>query len=98
MTDATPSLQAVGDRWAVAGPLTMDSVAGLLDASRSLALPRAGVVDLGLVNRVDSAGVAVLLAWKRRAAVEGAPLQFASVPASMMSLAMLYGVEDMLSA
>jgi phospholipid transport system transporter-binding protein len=98
MSEATPSLQAVGDHWAVAGPLTMDSVADLLDASTSLALPPAGVVDLGLVNRVDSAGVAVLLAWKRRAAVEGASLQFASVPQSMMSLALLYGVEDMLSA
>lgn len=98
MTDATPSLQAVGDRWAVAGPLTMDSVAGLLDASTSLALPPTGVVDLALVNRVDSAGVAVLLAWKRRAAVEGTPLQFASVPQSLLSLALLYGVEDMLSA
>jgi phospholipid transport system transporter-binding protein len=98
MTDAAPSLQVAGDRWTVSGPMMMDSVADLLEASRSLAMPRAGVVDLERVDRVDSAGVSVLLAWKRRAAVEGTPLQFAGVPQSMMSLALLYGVEDMLKS
>jgi phospholipid transport system transporter-binding protein len=98
MIDAAPSLQAVGDRWVVSGSMTMDSVADLLAASTSLAMPRAGVVSLERVDRVDSAAVAVLLAWKRRAAVEGTPLQFAGVPQSMRSLALLYGVEDMLSA
>jgi phospholipid transport system transporter-binding protein len=98
MIDGAPALKVVGDRWTVSGPMTMDSVADLLEASTSLAMPRAGVVDLERVDRVDSAGVSVLLAWKRRAAVEGTPLQFASVPQSMMSLALLYGVEDMLKS
>jgi phospholipid transport system transporter-binding protein len=98
MTDAAPSLQAVGNRWVVSGPMTMDSVVGLLAASASLAMPPAGVVDLEHVDRVDSAGVAVLLDWKRRAAAEGTPLQFSGVPQNMKSLALLYGVEDMLSA
>jgi phospholipid transport system transporter-binding protein len=98
MIDGAPALKVVGDRWTVSGPMTMHSVADLLEASTSLAMPRAGVVDLERVDRVDSAGVSVLLAWKRRAAVEGTSLQFASVPQSMMSLALLYGVEDMLKS
>ena len=76
--------------------MTMDSAASLLAASASLPMPQAGVVDLERVERVDSAGVAVLLEWKRRAADEGTPLQFAGVPQSMSSLALLYGVEDVL--
>jgi len=98
MIDGVPSLQVVGDRWTVSGAITMDSVVGLLAASASLAMPPAGVVDLEHIDRVDSAGVALLLDWKRRAAAEGTPLQFSGVPQNMMSLALLYGVEDMLGA
>jgi phospholipid transport system transporter-binding protein len=98
MTETAPSLRLVGDRWSVAGQMTMDSAAELLRASRSLAMPPTGVVDLRHVGRVDSAGVSVLLAWKRRAAVEGAPVQFAGVPQGIMSLAELYGVEEMLTS
>ena len=98
MIETAPSLQVADDRWVLSGPLTMDSVAALLDASTSLALPPAGVVDLEHIDRVDSAGVSMLLAWKRRAAAEGKPIRFASVPRSMTSLAELYGVEDLLTA
>jgi len=98
MIDGVPSLQAVGDHWAVSGAITMDSVVDLLAASASLAMPPGGVVDLEHIDRVDSAGVALLLDWKRRAAAEGMPLQFSGVPQNMMSLALLYGVEDMLGA
>jgi phospholipid transport system transporter-binding protein len=98
MTDVATSLQTAGDRWEVAGSMTMDSVATLLEASQPLVTPQAGVVDLARVEHVDSAGVALLLAWKRRAAAEGKPLQFTHVPASLTSLAQLYDVEDMLTA
>ncbi len=98
MTEPASSLQFVDNRWALAGPLTMDTVAHLLDVSRSFAMPQAGAIDLGHVDRVDSAAVALLLAWKRRAADEGASLQFADVPQSLLSLAQLYGVEEMLTS
>jgi len=35
----------------------------------------------------------VLLALKRRAAAEGAPIAFTSVPESLVSLARVYGVD-----
>jgi phospholipid transport system transporter-binding protein len=98
MTDAAPTLKVVGDRWKVSGAMTMDSAAQLLDASKPIAMPPAGVVDLGQVERFDSAGVSLLLAWKRRAAAEGKTLQFAHVPSSTTSLAQLYGVEEMLTS
>ena len=89
---------AGGARWTVTGPLTMDSAAELLQASQEAPLPETGVVALGSLGGVDSAAVAVLLAWQRRAGIEGRKLAFADVPASLAALAQLYGVQDLLEA
>jgi phospholipid transport system transporter-binding protein len=98
MSDLAPGLKAADNRWVISGPLTMDTVADLLAASRSLAMPQPGTIALDRVDRVDSAAVALLLAWKRRGADEGAPLQFSAVPQSLLSLAQLYGVKEMLTS
>ena len=95
-SDASASILAPGARWMLSGALTMDSAARVLAASRHAALPSSGVIALGGVDRVDSAGVAVLLAWKRRAAAESRPLSFAEVPPSLAALAELYGVVGLL--
>jgi phospholipid transport system transporter-binding protein len=89
-------LDADAERWAVTGSLTVDSVSSLLHASAAHPLPGASIVDLGGVDRVDSAAVALLLAWRRRAATEGRRLVFSGVPPSMASLAALYGVQELL--
>jgi len=41
--------------------------------------------------------VAILLEWKRRAAAERTQLAFENVPPTMVSLAELYGVAELLS-
>lgn len=96
MSDSPARVDSAGDRWSVSGALTMDTAASLLEVSREMPLPPSGVVDLQSVEVVDSAGVAVLLAWKRRAVSEGVRLVFESLPAALTSLADLYGVEDVL--
>lgn len=53
-------------------------------------------IDLALLGSVDSAAVATLLAWKRAAAAQGASLTFHHVPATLHSLANLYGVDELL--
>jgi phospholipid transport system transporter-binding protein len=88
---------AAGDRWMLAGALTMDTAASVLEASREAVLPRTGIVSLAAVDGVDSAAVAVLLAWRRRAAAEGNDLWFTDVPASLFALARLYDVEKLIS-
>jgi phospholipid transport system transporter-binding protein len=98
VSDVATKFELDGERWVPVGPLTMDSVATVLAASAEAPLPPGGVVDLARVDAVDSAGVALLLAWKRRARVEGKALAFAHLPASLASLAQLYGVEDLLVA
>jgi phospholipid transport system transporter-binding protein len=96
--DAIAHVLRVGDgRWVLVGPLTINNVAGVLDASFGVPLPETGRIDLKGVDPVDSAGVALLLEWKRRASVERSAVVFENVPPSMASLAKLYGVDGLLS-
>jgi phospholipid transport system transporter-binding protein len=96
VSEETTGFRVDGERWTPVGPLTMDSVSMVLAASEEVALPASGVVDLEHIETVDSAGVALLLAWKRRSDVEGKPMVFAHLPTSLASLAQLYGVGELL--
>jgi phospholipid transport system transporter-binding protein len=65
---------------------------------QGLAAIKAGqtVFDLGTVKTADSSAVAVLLAWKRAARKSGAALSYVNLPASLQTLAALYGVDAFL--
>jgi phospholipid transport system transporter-binding protein len=88
---------AAGGRWTLAGPLTVAEAGAVLAASEALPLPATGEIDLAGVGAFDSTAVAVLLALKRRAVAEGAPLAFAGTPERLRALASLYGVEELLA-
>lgn len=76
--------------------LTVQNAKAALD--RGVAAIKAGhtVFDLASVQAVDSSAVAVLLAWKRTARKAGAALAYVNLPASLQSLAALYGVDAFL--
>jgi len=98
-SEAVAPVLGTGDgRWVLAGPLTISNVAGVLAASVGVPLPQTGRIDLKNVDPVDSAGVALLLEWKRRAVAEQKSLTFENVTPSMASLAELYGVAEMLTS
>ncbi len=82
--------------WAFAGALTLDGAAAVLATSRSLPLPPTGVLDFSDMMHADSAALAVIIALKRRAATEGVTLSIVGLPASLHSLAVVYGVENLL--
>ncbi|HZX27504.1 MAG TPA: STAS domain-containing protein [Telluria sp.] len=54
-------------------------------------------IDLGGIKAADSSAVAVLLAWQRTAKALGASLTFHNIPAGMLSLATVYGVDGLLA-
>ena len=54
------------------------------------------VFDLGGVKSADSSGVALMLAWERKAKAAGQHLIFANVPDDLNTLASLYGVDTLL--
>ena len=79
------------------GALTFDDAADVFDAARSMPLPPSGVVDLAGLTQADSSALAVVLAVRRRAVREGRTLAIEGVPASLRSLAVVYGVEDLVA-
>jgi phospholipid transport system transporter-binding protein len=88
---------AENDRWRFMGALTFDDAAGVFDAAKAMPLPASGIVDLGGLTHADSSALAVVLAIKRRAALEGRPLAIEAVPAALRTLAVVYGVEALLA-
>ena len=94
---AAGAFAAAGDRWTFAGVLTFDDATAALAGADALPLPASGVVDLSGLAHADSAALAVLLALKRRAAVEGRPIAFAGMPPLLESLARVYGLEDQIA-
>lgn len=56
-----------------------------------------GTIDLSAVKTCDSSAVAVVLAWQREAARGGSKLQLTGLPASLLSLAAVYGVDSLLA-
>ena len=93
----TGAFTASGRGWQFAGALMFDDAAGVLEASRELALPESGIVDMSGLTQADSAALAVVIALRRRAVAEGRKLAIEGLPASLHSLAVVYGVEDLLA-
>ena len=87
---------AENDRWRFMGALTFDDAAEVFRASQAMPLPGSGVIDLSGLTQADSSALAVVLAVKRRASGEGRRIAVDAIPASLRSLAVVYGVLDLL--
>ena len=96
-TTAGAFTAADGDtKWVFAGALTMDSATKVLEGANAMALPSTGIVDFAGLLQADSAALAVMVALRRRAAAERRPLTLAGIPDSLMSLAVVYGIEGLI--
>lgn len=92
------TLSANGDgTWRIEGVLDFASAAKLFAHTREL-LAADGTVTLDLsgVERANSAGVALLLEWRREAQRRGVALELAGLPEAVLRVARLSGVEDVL--
>jgi phospholipid transport system transporter-binding protein len=87
-----------GDSLILEGPVTLDTVPGLVGPAEEHLLQGARVVDFRNVTEVDSAAVALALEWLRRAAEEKTGLRLTNLPAAMQNLAKLYGVSELLQS
>jgi phospholipid transport system transporter-binding protein len=84
------------DGWRFAGALTFDNAAQVFASTLALSLPQKLRVDFSAMTRADSAALAVMIALKRRAAAQGSALSIDGLPASLRSLAVVYGVENLI--
>lgn len=85
-----------GERMLLSGAVTLGNVAQMLDEGRRHVEEGVRTVDLGEVTEMDSALLALLLAWLRAAKGRGHGLQFTRVPASLRTIAGLYGVDELI--
>ena len=83
-----------GRRITVSGPVTLANAALVLDEGRRHFAEGVRTVDLGEVTELDSALLALALAWLREARAAKREIAFANLPEAMQTLARLYGVED----
>jgi phospholipid transport system transporter-binding protein len=85
-----------GARLVLSGPVTLSNVAALLDEGRRHLAEGVQTIDLGEVSEMDSALLALLLAWLRDARARDKSVVFANLPESLRTIAKLYGVDALL--
>ncbi|MFZ2852920.1 MAG: STAS domain-containing protein [Rhodocyclaceae bacterium] len=93
-------IEQSGDSLRVTVPMVIANASALLEAGRQCLRASApggeAVFDLSAVDEADSSALTVIFAWLRTASEGGATLRVVHPPASMISLAELYGVSDFL--
>ena len=85
-----------GNRFLLDGELTADTVPLVLAGTPAQDRAAVEVVDFAGVTEVDSAAVALALAWLREARAGGRTLRFENLPPAMAKLARLYAVADLI--
>jgi phospholipid transport system transporter-binding protein len=85
-----------GNRYRIEGAVTLAGVSALLEeGSRSFEGDRI-VVDLSGVTEADSSAISVMLEWTRRMHALNRKIFFANLGESLVSIANLYGVTDLI--
>ncbi len=85
-----------GNRLLLDGELTADTVPRVLADAAVQDRAAVEVVDLAGVTEVDSAAVALAIAWLREARAGGRTMRFENLPPAMAKLARLYAVADLI--
>ncbi|WP_310452043.1 STAS domain-containing protein [Sulfuritalea sp.] len=85
-----------GDRVEVSGPMTLRGATALLAEGEAAIASDASVFDLAAVTEMDSSCLAVVFAWMRAAKAAGKSLCLLNPPQSLLSLAAVYDVADLL--
>ena len=81
----------------VSGALTFETVPALYqDTMAWFAGEGELVIDLSRVTRTDSAGLALLIEWLRRAREANRPLRFTGMPPQVETLVRVNGLQDTL--
>jgi phospholipid transport system transporter-binding protein len=94
------SATAEGEVLALTGALSFETLPGVLQESAVYVargdLPDRLTIDFAGIGGLDSSAVALLLEWRRQAQRLGKRLDFVNLPANLLALARLYGVEELI--
>ena len=76
--------------------ITMTDAADVLREGMEAIVQGATTINLSGLTHFDSSAVSALLAWQRAAAEKSVSLELVGLPAGLLSLAKLYGVDALL--
>ena len=82
----------------IAGAVIIDSARALLEGGRGYCVANDVTLDFSGVDEVDSSALALILEYRRAAESAGKRVTVSNLPASLESLAGLYGVADLIAA
>lgn len=85
------------ETWRVAGELTFASVPEIQQDSVAQFDSPPATLDLSGVERIDSAGIALVVEWARRAKAAGASMRLVHVPAGMAALSRTVRLHQLLN-
>jgi phospholipid transport system transporter-binding protein len=86
------------NRLDLAGAIVIDSVGKLLESGRALCAANDVTLDFSATTDLDSSALALVLEYRRAAEAAGKKLSVTNIPASLKTLADLYGVTDLIAA
>jgi phospholipid transport system transporter-binding protein len=88
----------IDGRVQVSGELSMSTVPALLQRHQWHDLNTDDIqIDLQGIERADSAGVALLIEWRRAAQQQQQTIRFQNIPSQMLAIARLSGVDELLA-
>lgn len=87
-----------GQTISLSGHLTITNATGIYTQGMQALTVGNWQIDCSKLESVDSSAVALLLAWLRAAQAKNCQLSVSGLSKSLLSLASLYGVEEMLPA
>jgi phospholipid transport system transporter-binding protein len=80
------------------GKLTLENTAELLEEGGRLMAEGVSAFDLAGLSQVDSSALSLLLGWRRVASSQNRTVRFLNIPDSLVGLAKLYGVAELVDA
>ena len=82
----------------ITGTVIIDSVRTLLEGGRGYCVANDVTLDFSGVDEVDSSALALILEYRRAAESAGKRVTVSNLPASLKTMADLYGVTDLIAA
>lgn len=83
--------------WTVEGELTFVTVPALQSRTMAQFDAPPAALDLAGVESIDSAGIALIVEWARRARAAGGSMRLVNVPAGMLALSKTTGLTRLLN-
>lgn len=96
MSEHTGTVERRDDRLLISGSITFGDVVEWRDRVLEQIDRNGLVIDLAGVTEADSSAISLLLEWVREAKARGYALRYANLPATIRTLAEVYGVSALI--